>query len=111
MPFTFMSPFRSSSLLANYVHFPNPFRIHLPLVSRHVTRPFVACPYSTFNYIGPSARRVRFGIGKLLLMTVPFITFGLGTWQVQRLRWKTDLISRLEERISKDPIPLPKRLR
>ncbi|KAJ2964252.1 hypothetical protein NQZ79_g884 [Umbelopsis isabellina] len=54
--------------------------------------------------------RRRLGLGTLALCTIPFITFGLGTWQVQRLRWKTHLIEDMEERMAKSPIPLPRRV-
>jgi surfeit locus 1 family protein len=32
---------------------------------------------------------------------------GLGIWQVERLRWKLDLIERVEARIAAAPVPLP----
>ncbi|KAG0174003.1 surf-like protein [Apophysomyces sp. BC1034] len=51
-----------------------------------------------------------FGLGTALMCTVPFITFGLGTWQVQRLRWKVNLIGELEERMVEKAIPLPRRI-
>ncbi len=38
---------------------------------------------------------------------IPITAFALGTWQVMRLKWKTDLISRFEDRILKPPLPLP----
>lgn len=31
----------------------------------------------------------------------------LGCWQVQRLGWKTELIARFEDRLVRDPLPLP----
>lgn len=31
----------------------------------------------------------------------------LGTWQIQRLAWKQDILSEIESTISGDPIPLP----
>lgn len=34
---------------------------------------------------------------------------GLGIWQVQRLRWKTDLVARINERIHLAPSPAPPR--
>lgn len=34
----------------------------------------------------------------------------MGTWQVHRLNWKTDLIAKLEDRILRDPLPLPPRV-
>ncbi|KAI9286939.1 SURF1 family-domain-containing protein [Umbelopsis sp. AD052] len=52
----------------------------------------------------------RIGLGTIALCTIPFITFGLGSWQVQRLRWKTHLIEDMEDRMARPPIPLPKRV-
>ena len=31
----------------------------------------------------------------------------MGTWQVFRLGWKTELIARLEDRLIREPLPLP----
>ncbi|KAI8364513.1 SURF1 family-domain-containing protein [Choanephora cucurbitarum] len=55
-------------------------------------------------------RKPKFGFGTALLCTIPFVTFGLGTWQVQRLRWKVKYIQTLEDRLYREAIPLPKRL-
>ena len=43
------------------------------------------------------------------LFTVPaFITLlVLGTWQVQRLTWKNDIVARIEQRMTQAPAPLP----
>jgi surfeit locus 1 family protein len=41
----------------------------------------------------------------LLLLAAVFA--GLGTWQVQRLFWKLDLIARVEARIHRDAVPAP----
>lgn len=38
---------------------------------------------------------------------IPVTAFALGTWQVQRLGWKTELIARFEDRLVRDPLPLP----
>ncbi|XP_062446600.1 surfeit locus protein 1 isoform X2 [Rhea pennata] len=40
------------------------------------------------------------------LLLVPLTTFCLGTWQVQRRKWKLDLIAQLASRIAAEPIPL-----
>ncbi|XP_057265194.1 surfeit locus protein 1 isoform X1 [Pezoporus wallicus] len=40
------------------------------------------------------------------LLLVPLSTFCLGTWQVQRRKWKLDLIAQLASRITSEPIPL-----
>ncbi|XP_069465444.1 surfeit locus protein 1 isoform X3 [Ambystoma mexicanum] len=44
---------------------------------------------------------------KWFLLLIPLTTFGLGTWQVQRRRWKLQLISDLQSRVSAKPTPLP----
>ncbi|XP_054440106.1 surfeit locus protein 1 isoform X2 [Pteronotus mesoamericanus] len=41
------------------------------------------------------------------LLLIPVTAFGLGTWQVQRRRWKLKLIAELESRVMAEPIPLP----
>lgn len=41
---------------------------------------------------------------------IPIISFGLGTWQIQRLEWKTNLIAKFEDRLVKPPLPLPPRV-
>jgi surfeit locus 1 family protein len=38
---------------------------------------------------------------------IPITAFALGTWQVQRLDWKSKLIARLEDRLIREPLPLP----
>lgn len=43
-----------------------------------------------------------------LLSIIPITTFGLGTWQVQRLRWKVQLIEETEQKLANEPIPLPR---
>jgi SURF1 family len=42
---------------------------------------------------------------------IPVLTFALGTWQVQRLKWKVDLIDQLSEKLQREPIPLPSRVK
>ena len=43
----------------------------------------------------------------ILVGCVPIVTFALGTWQVQRLKWKVALIDELEEKLEREAIPLP----
>lgn len=42
-----------------------------------------------------------------LAVLVCAVLTGLGVWQVQRLEWKTDLIARVEARVSAAPIAAP----
>ncbi|KAG6002486.1 hypothetical protein E4U21_003014 [Claviceps maximensis] len=53
------------------------------------------------------AGRPRHGPGLILLALIPLTAFALGTWQVQRLGWKTNLIAKFEDRLIRDPLPLP----
>ena len=46
-------------------------------------------------------------IAFLVLLVAVFLA--LGTWQVQRLSWKLDLIARVEARIHAAPVPAPAR--
>ncbi|KOS21906.1 Cytochrome oxidase assembly protein shy1 [Escovopsis weberi] len=49
----------------------------------------------------------KHGPGVLILVLIPVTAFALGTWQVQRLGWKTELIAKFEDRLVRDPLPLP----
>lgn len=50
---------------------------------------------------------LRIGPPSITLALIPLISFVLGTWQVQRLDWKTKLIAKYEDRLVKPPLPLP----
>jgi surfeit locus 1 family protein len=39
---------------------------------------------------------------------MPITAFALGCWQIKRLSWKTDLIAKYEDRLLRDPLPLPR---
>ncbi|XP_061460340.1 surfeit locus protein 1 isoform X2 [Rhineura floridana] len=41
------------------------------------------------------------------LLLIPVATFCLGTWQIQRRKWKLKLIADLEARVATEPMPLP----
>jgi surfeit locus 1 family protein len=42
----------------------------------------------------------------LTVLALP-ILIGLGTWQVERLQWKEELLAKIEARIGAAPVPLP----
>ncbi|ERS98155.1 hypothetical protein HMPREF1624_04936 [Sporothrix schenckii ATCC 58251] len=48
----------------------------------------------------------RHGPGLIVLALIPITAFALGTWQVFRLRWKTDLLAKCEDRLVRAPLPL-----
>jgi surfeit locus 1 family protein len=54
----------------------------------------------------PSSR-ARLALTVFLLLLVAVFA-GLGSWQVQRLFWKRDLIARVEARIHADAVPVPR---
>lgn len=56
----------------------------------------------------PSSRARYVLTGFLLVLVAIFLA--LGSWQVQRLFWKRDLIARVEARIHADPVPAPSRV-
>lgn len=47
----------------------------------------------------------------VLVGIMPFFTFALGTWQVQRLKWKVNLIDELEEKLRREPLVLPPKIK
>ncbi|EGE09557.1 COX1 assembly protein [Trichophyton equinum CBS 127.97] len=49
----------------------------------------------------------KHGYGLIILAIIPVTAFALGTWQVQRLEWKSNLIAKFEDRLIKPPLPLP----
>ncbi|KAI0857304.1 SURF1 family-domain-containing protein [Xylaria cubensis] len=52
----------------------------------------------------------RHGPGLIILALIPITALALGTWQVQRLGWKTELVARFEDRLVQPPLPLPPRV-
>ncbi|KAK3693795.1 SURF1 family-domain-containing protein [Podospora appendiculata] len=52
----------------------------------------------------------RHGYGLIILAIIPVTAFVLGTWQVKRLEWKSDLIAKCEDRLVRSPLPLPARI-
>uniref|UniRef100_A0A1B6EEY8 SURF1-like protein n=1 Tax=Clastoptera arizonana TaxID=38151 RepID=A0A1B6EEY8_9HEMI len=66
----------------------------------HVTE---RCQSSTLSPVKKN-NRYPLTIGGLLLMLIPLTTFGLGTWQVKRKKWKEELIGMLKARTSAPPL-------
>jgi len=64
------------------------------------TEKVVGSPYSAKRYSFLNPTLVTLGL-------IPVLTFALGTWQVERLKWKVDLIDQLSEKLQRVPIPLP----
>ncbi|KAI0296229.1 SURF1-domain-containing protein [Russula brevipes] len=82
-------------------------RFGRPPIQRHLrfqhTEKGSGSPYAPKRYSFLSPTFVALGL-------IPVLTFALGTWQVQRLKWKVDLIDRLSEKLQREPIPLPSKV-
>jgi len=78
-------------------------RIGRPTRSQH-TENGPGSSYSAKRYSFLSPTFIALGL-------IPVLTFALGTWQVQRLRWKVDLIDQLTEKLQREPILLPSKVK
>jgi surfeit locus 1 family protein len=70
-------------------------------------------PFNDMGASQPLVRRQRLSPARLVfavLLVCVFAGFAaLGTWQVQRLQWKTDLIERVNSRVHAAPVAAPSR--
>lgn len=55
-------------------------------------------------------RRKPLTAGSLCLLIIPAAAFGLGTWQIQRLKWKEALIEELRTKTNTPPVDFPEDL-
>ncbi|KAH0373202.1 SURF1 family protein, partial [Aureobasidium melanogenum] len=83
-----------------------------PLLQRrsYASQPADDPSFTSIVDVQPQLVRVggkKHGWGLLVLAVIPITAFALGSWQVQRLGWKTELIARFEDRLVRDPLPLP----
>jgi len=47
------------------------------------------------------------GAGEYALLAIPAVSFGLGVWQTERLKWKKDLIAQLDSKKAEPAVNLP----
>lgn len=80
-------------------------RIRPPLLRRH---------YLSGDWNVQKARAKepgkRSNVVLALLVLMPIVSFGLGTWQVRRLEWKQNLIATAESHLLLPPLDLPPKL-
>jgi len=76
--------------------------IHLHSRFQHTEKGGPSYSVKRYSFLNPTL--VALGL-------IPVLTFALGTWQVQRLKWKVDLIDQLSEKLQRDPIPLPSKVK
>ncbi|KAI0319762.1 mitochondrial protein required for respiration [Amylostereum chailletii] len=77
-------------------------------VAKHAFHTFRAQHTEAAHY---SARRQSFFNPTLIVLgVIPIFTFTLGTWQIQRLKWKVSLIDELTEKLQREPMSLPNKV-
>uniref|UniRef100_A0ACB8F0C2 Surfeit locus protein 1 n=1 Tax=Sphaerodactylus townsendi TaxID=933632 RepID=A0ACB8F0C2_9SAUR len=76
-------------------------------MSSHVEREISQWPCSSKIFTTAAAKSGEDAALKWGLLAIPVATFCLGTWQVQRRKWKLKLIADLEARVAAQPVPLP----
>lgn len=65
------------------------------------------------EHTGRGYRRMGIGaaLGMIALAFMPITCAGLGFWQVQRLRWKEELIEDVNDKLQRAPITLPRNVK
>jgi surfeit locus 1 family protein len=58
-----------------------------------------------------SKRTSYFNPTMIALGVIPILSFALGVWQVKRLKWKVNLIDELTEKLQREPIFLPSKVK
>ncbi|KAK9366077.1 SURF1 family-domain-containing protein [Lipomyces kononenkoae] len=72
-------------------------------------RRFIHISHIDWETVKPSKAKwnVRRVVVLSLMFLMPVASFGLGVWQIKRLKWKTDLIAEYENRLILPPLVLP----
>src|SRR5258708_2177763 len=68
-----------------------------------------SCPHGHSKSKGAS--RLWTSVPFIVLGFMPIVSFGLGTWQMHRLKWKVSLIDDLEDKLERDPMVLPRNIK
>ena len=84
------------------------YRLQQAQSSRRIVSSVDWKPIKTSKKTGNSGTGNNVLLGLLCIM--PVVSFALGCWQVKRLKWKQDLISRAENSLALPTLPLPPRL-
>ncbi|EXJ93776.1 hypothetical protein A1O1_02169 [Capronia coronata CBS 617.96] len=74
----------------------------------HEKPDFVSIVDAPARIVSVGQKHSKWGIA--FLAVIPLTAFCLGTWQIQRLDWKTKLIAKFEDRLVRPPLPLPPRI-
>ncbi|VDM33082.1 unnamed protein product [Hydatigera taeniaeformis] len=73
---------------------------------RHLSRFQKACRFVRFVGTTVEEAEKKLNPRHFLLLLCPITAFSLGYWQIQRRRWKIDLMARMEKILPSPPIPL-----
>ncbi|KAG8929094.1 surf-like protein [Tulasnella sp. 419] len=94
----------------SFLHLRHSFNRNAALRSWKINKRNIATETASFNTRAKAKATSWSSPAKLILGFIPIFTFGLGTWQVQRLRWKTKLIEELEDKLERESMSLPKQI-
>ena len=79
--------------------------LSVPSVRRNVTLPKRTLATESTSSTNYKAKREPWITPTMVLVgLIPIFTFALGTWQVQRLKWKVAFIDELEEKLQREAI-------
>ncbi|GLH03398.1 SURF1-like protein [Gryllus bimaculatus] len=80
------------------------------MLELHVQNTVHTLHRSCSTRVGTLQQRKTIGPRGWVLLGIPVLTFALGTWQVQRRKWKLNLIQELEKRSNAEPREFPEDL-
>jgi len=104
-PSAFVRPHPSLNFSTPFARAP-----HSSPLASSFSHSFPSRPYSTPHRSRQAHNYARARPFLFLLGVMPVFTFALGTWQLQRLEWKLDLIQQLQDKLHRDPIGLPPKI-
>ena len=94
--------------LASLRALPSLSRPSIPRIGRNVRSQFRQSTNSSQSHARQETLRAQImRPTTIVLILVPIFTFGLGCWQIQRLRWKVGLIEEVERNMKREPMVLP----
>ncbi|GAA5892681.1 cytochrome oxidase assembly protein SHY1 [Sporobolomyces salmoneus] len=108
----FSSSIRPATRLASRTTVPPPSILSSPIaISRSSQVAYARHASTSTSHLSQSARdKIRARPFLLLVGLMPIFTFGLGAWQIKRLKWKVDLIDQLDKKLHQEPVGLPARI-
>ncbi|KAJ2077937.1 surf-like protein [Coemansia sp. RSA 988] len=107
----FSSPFQLTFGRVAFPRYGNTLcRIRRPLAAQAQTRTYAQRLDADDSVLEKEWKRRLYSWKTIGLFAIPLISFGLGTWQLFRLKWKLALLDDVNDRMHRRPIALPLRV-